>query len=527
MIIGTIKNTANAQTISSLLTDEFQLSVYRQHTADFQTSQLLLPQSDSEQLYQTNLSSIKFVNNAGQYCGFTDGYVRFTAGKWNKSPFLKNETSSSSLLSPIIRTVTFANPLFDPPPSAVNDSQVMYYYTIPFASARQFNRYSAYELYLNPNLTNTIPQCIYYEGDDQETTCQNCEIDTFSSYEVTYACYDIEEICSRSTSYLEEEEELENQRNRRRSLFSLSGDDDQSLLTTPKATTQQVVAITATTFYTFVAISSVNPFQVNVEESIPVVVFVGCLFILFICGSIYFLRNPESTQIKINYQNQSNKKAAAVVASSSSSRRSSSSSSSRRGKETVKGEESHRLPKRRYSTLKKTPSQVISEKYLSLYQATTLLDNGQDNNNNNNTTTLITENLNDFRSLLAKAFPLTFRRSKNNSFWHDIIVEIGRFHPLFSLLLYPSTIDNRHIRFLKLFSDITACLFVDTLFFGLFYNEVNSCTATTALECNQKMNPATGSKLCTFIPNSAIPLVNTNSSSGSSSSSSSTSGTIQ
>jgi hypothetical protein len=52
------------------------------------------------------------------------------------------------------------------------------------------------------------------------------------------------------------------------------------------------------TVYSFTAIVSLNPYQLNIKRSVPVVAFVGALFLVFICGLVYFIRNVQSNDEK-------------------------------------------------------------------------------------------------------------------------------------------------------------------------------------------------------------------------------------
>jgi hypothetical protein len=459
---GVLEAMANGETAIQLLADKLQLEIRRDIINEFANTKLTFPQTLAEQQYNVSAPTIQFVNDGGKYCGTTSGYIRFSSGKWIQSPY---RTNNSSSLSSTLRTEVYANPSFTSP--VVNYSRIMYYYTIPFATAQTFTNYSILELFLNPNLTNSIPNCQYYD-DGEYMTCTNCKIDTYNSLTVTYACYDITEICDVISSFstlvksnIETSSSLPNtQVNEDRYLLSLSGDDDGAQLQTPNANIKQVSAILSLAIEGITLILSANPFSIDINEAKPVIAFISCLMLIFVVGCIGFNRWDQTDYWSIRYHAYTQK---------STSQKSSKSSKTFILKPMENMMNSIRTRKR---LLRHINYQQQQEKVALLLQ--------------------------HFRDILSDALPLGARQWRKKGMalvWKAIL----KHHPMTSIFYGASLTNRRFVRFIKAFSDIGYLLFVDTLFFGIFYADQGTCEAyDTESACLHPMNAATGSQLCSW-----------------------------
>ena len=76
----------------------------------------------------------------------------------------------------------------------------------------------------------------------------------------------------------------------------------------------------------------------------------------------------------------------------------------------------------------------------------------------------------------------------------------SRHHSYSCMLSYPSLRQTRMLRWVSICFSLLTTLFVDALFFGLFYPDDGSCeTHFTSSSCSQKTGPITGTSICRWV----------------------------
>jgi hypothetical protein len=229
-------------------------------------------------------------------------YAQLTVLQWSVNPY----SGSRGVKSALVRFSTSPQATSDV--TFVSKAQVNSYassrtYTLPgvpvytlsiqYSAKANFN-FSAAGSYRSTakGATNfTIPGCTQYDG-VKYVHCRGCNISSYTDYNVTYSCYDISQICpttvvrrqlldegSESTGGMEdswegaddsEEQEYSDALGYSRSL--LNTDDGGSIV--PPST---YGVLLETIGAEFSAVLGSNPFALNLADSTVVLVFVGCL----------------------------------------------------------------------------------------------------------------------------------------------------------------------------------------------------------------------------------------------------------
>ena len=261
-------------------------------------------------------------------CSFKGGYAQLSVLRWISNPY----TASTAVKSPLLR-ISVASQAAAITTSTTVTNQVQgnkvvfalpgvpaYYIALQFSSKQQFN-FSA----ISSNTTATtrgksnftLPACTLYNG-NAYVSCKGCNISSYTDFNVTYGCYDITQLCPSTTikrslkhsdhestgNLIEETDEDEDQElgestdaeywtNRQeRNLGPI--DDDAS---TPSVSGSTYGVLLQSIGAELSNVLSSNPFKMNVAESIVVLTFVGCLGGFIILMLIYLLRLDEDEQL--------------------------------------------------------------------------------------------------------------------------------------------------------------------------------------------------------------------------------------
>ena len=260
-------------------------------------------------------------------CPFTGGYTQLSVLQWTINPY----ASSTAVRSPLLR-VTVTNHAAAITTSPIVTSQVQrnkvvftlpgvpaYYITIQFSSEQSFN-FSAISSSTTATTRGksnfTLPACTLYNG-VAYVPCKGCNISSYTDFNVTYSCFDISQLCPTvsSTRFLqyreyenagallvegndgddddEEDEDIENVDNRRGRYLS-AADDDASAATVSGSTYATILQSIAAELS---SVLSSNPFKLDVAQSVVVLTFVGCLGGFIILMLIYLLRLDDDEQL--------------------------------------------------------------------------------------------------------------------------------------------------------------------------------------------------------------------------------------
>ena len=154
-------------------------------------------------------------------CSFHGGYAHMSVLKWTKNPYGQSKSVKSPLLrfslAPLHATESLESP-FDPNRGASGRRELggnstvpttlsfnlsgepAYRITLQFSRKIDFNFSATVDLALKSKqgkaLNYTLPACTLYNG-VKYVPCRGCNISSFTNYNVTYACFDIHQLCPK------------------------------------------------------------------------------------------------------------------------------------------------------------------------------------------------------------------------------------------------------------------------------------------------------------------------------------------
>ncbi len=266
-----------------LMSPNFRLKMIKELMSDHAANAsytLAPPVSDSEAAYGSSQPSIIFENITAlaSLCGFGSGYAEISMTKYGSNPYDSGNASVVSSMLTVGAAAGSSSVSYE-----VDYSTPLYYLVMPFATAQDFNlslvdAVVAGNEYLLSNVT--LPACsIYNPTTGIYQSCGNCNISTFTNYNVTFACYDPSDICPTGS---------------RRRLFDgldqyrvLASNDDGTVSATDRAASQYSALLKAI-LEELKQVMSANPFAINLEDAIAVLSFIGTITIILLVGCSYF-----------------------------------------------------------------------------------------------------------------------------------------------------------------------------------------------------------------------------------------------
>jgi hypothetical protein len=373
-----------------------------------------------------------------------------------------------------------------------------YTLSIQFSSPQDFNFAAGinYTSNVKSKTNYTIPACTQYDG-AAYVPCQGCIISSYTNYNVTYSCYDISQICPRTYSGrrmedLNADDSAEdfdtdgdlgsatgNAYPRRLQSTNDDGDTSAASPATYGMLVQSIVAELS-------SVLSSNPF---VRPSTAVLVFVGCLsgfiFLMLLC----LVKRDKDEKTKKSYLDVDiHAKARKLLEGDIKKGRSGDLSVmyeeylKKCEKDTVK---SNNL----ISNIKRTSSYGVALGIKSSRAKSKPFDDSLcpsiyedihiDDDRSDSVTDSDTDNLSEGKSYESEAAIIEFLHilfpghaifTKRYHAFDIIAVN----HDYFKMFGGSTMTQSRTIRFLELVVSVLVTLFVDTLFFGVFY-PANAC----------------------------------------------------
>ena len=466
-------------------------------------------------------------------CPRIETYVQLSVLQWSSNPYASSQVVKSPLLrvasarqSADVSTVIGSMKSFarrtEQSTSFPTTGVPAYTLSIQYSARQNFNFTAGANYYSDrKSVSNyTVPACSVFDG-EKYVPCDQCFISSYTNYNVTYSCYDITPLCPAIVStpsvpvtgngIIETEEEDEEEEDMdgegypsfsdySRSLQTVNDDENQAV---PRSAVYGVLLQTVEA-QLFNVLSS-NPFILKPSESKTILAFMGtlCSFIILI---LLFLRRIDREEIlqKKYVQTESDIKAKMFLEEDI-----------RKGNR----EDPETLYARHVSNFKQQSQQSISV-FRTLRRTTSSLvsmvgkngrqnqgasgasvreyseTNGSDSNINididsgsdSDSDTLsdeycspISQTEIEYRAtssvteFLHRLFPGHAVITKRSSF----IRIVADNHDYFKMFGASTLTQPRSIRFLDLVVLILVSLFVDTLFFGIFYPVGEFCSAMT------------------------------------------------
>jgi hypothetical protein len=522
---GIFSTLSNGQSPLSVTSENIRITVRKDLLADLENALLGPPATAAEEAYNSPGSSFYIVGDAAaKACTSHNGYSHSSVMQWGKNPY----SNSSSIESPLMG---FSGK-FDSSSSSLSLEELQnttYFIILQFVKPQSFNftalkaekeyqaihHHPSQAAYLPSN--HTFPECSLYNG-ERYVSCGNCNVSTYTNYNVTFVCRDISQLCGggsgsnsgrrlSSNKYVNNlylHSMMENDGIRR----FLSADDDyfsdDSTNIGSGMSVQQYGALLSAVSKSFLSTLTANPFNVNIEEAKPVIAFLGSLFLIFVIGMIGFTTWDSYDRNQLIYANHwppkqpealkqlkrklikkkvkaseldkkekrideilkegelkfSNKKGKLIKLPSFLNGEGTPASAKTRASDYDSNEGSPNKSKKekRFSFSAKSPSLSSSSQSTS----TKYKEKKKEKN------LVFSANISDFFDLVL---PDIFEKSN----FFSLLKAIAIRHDYITIFWRASAETNRFIRWIDLYNGILSGVFISTLFFGTFYANTGMC----------------------------------------------------
>ena len=492
-----------------VVTDGVKISVHNDLLTDIYGTDLAVPASDAEAAYGVTQPKIS-LNKALGGCDFgSSGYAQFSVVGMNRNPNGEQNSSSKSLNSPLL---TFAATSVSGSRRMLNayentevtaderyNDSFAYALTFQFAQRKRFN-YTALELARTDTLgliqfdNSSLPECTFFDSErGSYVPCSGCNISSFTDYNVTYWCYDGSQLCSAGSGG----RRLQNRR--------LAGDDDLS---------QQETETSASTYGALLAALaaelkntlSFNPFAFDFSKAIPIVAFVASFAMTVMLGALYFIKWDTWERQKRVYLSEMKKKYLASAMSGHENpdprmtaklkKNGLATKASALAAAAYKGVGGSFDKLRRLAGDAKVPptaqpaaqsAAAKSHGYIASMDDGALLRDGKEGSK---------EDASKIQHLLKELFSTVLPGEdlmSEPSAYRIFMSAVFRNHDLTSMFAGPSQVDTRAMRWLAVVRAVLVNMFVDTIFFGIFFPSDATCTLfftkTDCLSIPSKWNP--------------------------------------
>ena len=505
----------------SLITKNVQISVSSTLVNDLGGTVLKTPSSTSDLAYGILPPTLTLGTAGLSQCPFMGTYAQLSVLQWSTNPYANSKSMKSALLSFTAdrqdRTSTPTKAF-----ASINRYPVTgvpaYTLSFQFGSKQNFNFTAAFRFNgTSKSKSNfTIPACTKYNGLNY-LPCNGCNLTSYTNYNVTYTCYDVKTICPTlltRRALNEDEIEVEDSDTESlaisRTLETIDDDGGSSSSITSPATYGTLVRSVVAELS---SVLSRNPFTKDLEQSTVVLIFVGCLTGFIGLMLLFLLKRDDEEKLQKTYvKTESDLKAKRLLVEDMKNGRKGDNGALYQGhlskfKQELKHNNGvtscfHRTAMSGYNIglmnlfVKKSaeknavyPSYAASKSQdLKEESDTDTVDDQDDERKLWSTEASITE-------FLHRLFPghAIFTKKTN------AMVLIAVNHDYFKMFGGSTMTRTRTIRFLGLVNLVLVTLFVDTLFFGVFY-PVDLCDQN-----NDKVRHL--STYCTFMQQEIRPFV--------------------
>ena len=515
----------------TLITPNLQLTVTSTLVVAVNNSVLSVPSTPSQIEQGVIPSKVTLGPKGLTLCPNIGSYTQLSVLQWSTNPYANSKAIQSQLLRFSTTSQTSGNAARRRLASSSNTYTLKgvpaYTLTIQYSTTQNFD----FDAGLDYTTTGksksnyTIPACTKYDG-KRYVSCNGCDISSYTNYNVTYSCYDISQICPSSvvrrslieSSSVEEEGEDEEEREEEggdtdnyeryhssdsedETRFLAGSDDDAGSTGVPSTYGVLVRSIVGEVS----AVLSSNPFILNLGKSKTVLIFIGCLSGFIFLMLLYLLRRDNKERILKTYVKTTNDTKARVLLEEDIK-------NGRKGDHSMLYQ-SHITDIKRdcnrstgvmsylqrtarggygLGTLKRLRRRITMQPVHPMYLKT--LNSGSDNgfdsdsdsdsesDDENDSESVRESHTDSNKNSEAKEITVYETEAAITEFLHRLFPGNGIFkkrtnatvilaanHDYFKMFGGSTMTRTRTIRFLELVALVLVTLFVDTLFFGIFY----------------------------------------------------------
>ena len=294
-----------------LLTSNVQLGVLSTLVTTDGDQDIVVPQRRGSQSNEALQHKVALGPEGLTTCINIGSYARIAILQWAVNPYAGSKSIESSLL---VVSSDVQAPENLPPGLIFNQAKgsntykqssiPAYTLTIQFSTPKNFDFEAAvnYSSGAKSRSNYTIPQCTQYDG-EAYVPCDACNISSYTNYNVTYSCFDATPLCPKNDArrrldelYADDDsDDLVSAAARASSRRLQVLDDDGNAATTTPATFGMLVqSITGV----LSGVLSQNPFF---HPSTAVLIFVGCLSGFICLMLLCFLKRDNEEKTKKNY----------------------------------------------------------------------------------------------------------------------------------------------------------------------------------------------------------------------------------
>lgn len=522
-IIGSLTNSlhltmANGQSARNVIADNIQLTVRKDLVLNVQNITYLPPVSSGVSAYGSEQPTIEFVDGALASCDRGNGYAHIAVMQWRINPY----PNSDNVRTPIL--------LFSTTPSGgasarrtLDETQIellskpAFFLTFPFTQEQRFNL--SITDFSDKSRNFTFPDCTLFDGSSYKA-CTGCNVSSYSNTNVSFACSDISLVCPTSSQRNLDRGVVE----RKLQLSDDITDDDyaeNTVLDQPLAS--QFGALLVAAKAELFDVLSTNPFALNIEKSLAIIIAVGLLGLISYGGLVYFALWDKHDKAILLYAKLDSDKAKEVMLKRRKLRNISKKLHNQRKLEKLLQSDKRSI---------KHSLSITKARWILMRNKTATDFDGFDPAIDNNATALPVNNSNSDAAALIKTLDSEYSNGENFSlkvasdkkskvaetvahFLRRVLPAdslIGKYSPLkkymdalyeehdfTSFVASPSMSRTRAVRWMNAMMGLMSQLFIDTLFFGIFFPNDGSCESRTARdECLADTNTATGGTYCTF-----------------------------
>ena len=213
---GTLQTMVEGQAAVPVVTDNVRATMNYELVSAQHNAALGPPQTEAEAAYAAPMPKFQFVGDALKLCNFPGGYSQLSTSNYGSNPNPGSEAIKSPLLAIGSESTTLtakrrrlsieqdamqlsAEVVTAPATTNTSLPKVhvpLYYIILQYSTVQHFN-HTAIKLH-QKNTNFSVPSCRLAKG-GKYVSCGNCNITTFTNYNVTYGCYDMKNICPKSS----------------------------------------------------------------------------------------------------------------------------------------------------------------------------------------------------------------------------------------------------------------------------------------------------------------------------------------
>ena len=210
LVSGVQEGLALGEAPVTLVTPNLQVMIASALVSETGNSVLTTPPTEKQTAYESIQPKITLGPQGLSACASSpwSNYAEYSLVQWGVNPYATLVPIQSTLLR-----FSSVNPAYTPP-SAMTQRNVQkktvafsvnaipaYTIALQFTTVQQFNFTAAMDYSAKSKSTPnfTLPACTQYDGKNY-VPCKSCNISSYTNYNVTYSCYDIEQLCPRSST---------------------------------------------------------------------------------------------------------------------------------------------------------------------------------------------------------------------------------------------------------------------------------------------------------------------------------------